>query len=248
MPNERPGGISRPFLGLVLHVEVGSESGSDQWFHNPAAQASAHFGIPKRGGVDQWVGLTDRAWAEAAGNSRWASVETEGLPADPLTDAQLDSLAELYAELHTHAPAEFPLHTSESPSEPGFGWHGMGGAAWGGHFFCPGDVRRRQRAEVLARTVRLLRPQLAETPHRSPEPSAPPYPGHPLELGANGEPVRQWQGHMRARGWRIDVDGDYGHQSQAVCSEFEAEKRLRVDGVVGPVVWAATWRARVSAA
>lgn len=247
VPNERPGAVSRPFLGLVLHVEVGTEAGTDAWFHDPQAQASAHLGIPKTGGtVDQWVPLTDRAWAEAAGNARWLSAETEGQPDEPLTDDQLEALATAYAELHRASPTEFPLHSSESPTEPGLGWHGMGGTAWGGHLSCPGELRRAQRPEILARAVRILRPTPAPTPHRSPDPAPPRYPGHLLELGVHGPEVSTWQAHMRARGWRIAVDGDYGPASARVCAEFEAEKGLRVDGKVGPVVWAATWRARVT--
>lgn len=58
-----------------------------------------------------------------------------------------------------------------------------------------------------------------------------------------GDDVRTWQGQMANRGWRIAVDGGYGRKSRDVCRQFQAEKRLGVDGVVGPVTWDAAWTA-----
>ncbi|MBB5493270.1 peptidoglycan hydrolase-like protein with peptidoglycan-binding domain [Nocardiopsis metallicus] len=39
---------------------------------------------------------------------------------------------------------------------------------------------------------------------------------------------------MLERGWNITVDGIYGDHSQQVCEQFQAEKGLAVDGIVGP--------------
>ena len=58
--------------------------------------------------------------------------------------------------------------------------------------------------------------------------------------------VRTWQDKMRARGWSIDVDQIYGPGSEGVCRQFQAEKGLGVDGLVGPETWAATWNAPVT--
>jgi len=51
---------------------------------------------------------------------------------------------------------------------------------------------------------------------------------------------------MRARGWSILVDDQYGSQSRTVCTQFQAEKGLAVDGVVGPQTWNAAWTAPIS--
>src|SRR4051794_8590959 len=99
--NMRPGGMVHPVRGLVLHVEEGTESGTDGWFHNPAAQASAHFGIGKDGTLHQWVDTDDRSWAESMGNPYWWSVETEGLHSEPMTAPQVTTLGRLYAWLMT---------------------------------------------------------------------------------------------------------------------------------------------------
>ncbi len=59
--------------------------------------------------------------------------------------------------------------------------------------------------------------------------------------------VQQWQRRMSNRGWDITVDGFYGPQSQHVAREFQAQKGLAVDGIVGPVTWSHTWEAPVTA-
>ncbi|MET9711614.1 peptidoglycan-binding domain-containing protein [Nocardiopsis alba] len=47
-----------------------------------------------------------------------------------------------------------------------------------------------------------------------------------------------WQNQMAGRGWNIGtVDGDFGEQSENVCRAYQAEKGLRVDGIVGPLTW-----------
>ena len=61
-----------------------------------------------------------------------------------------------------------------------------------------------------------------------------------------GDDVRIWQGRMRERGWRIAVDGKYGEASEQVCRQFQAQKGLQADGVVGPVTWRAAWTAPVT--
>ncbi|MEP0903679.1 alpha/beta fold hydrolase [Nodosilinea sp. FACHB-13] len=63
-------------------------------------------------------------------------------------------------------------------------------------------------------------------------------PGGPLQYD---EQVKQWQQRMSDRGWNIAVDGFYGPQSAAVASQFQQEKGLDVDGIVGSQTWAATF-------
>ncbi|MFE2346138.1 peptidoglycan recognition protein family protein [Kitasatospora cineracea] len=84
----------------------------------------------------------------------------------------------------------------------------------------------------------------------SPPPAAggaPAWPGRYLRNGSSGSDVRTWQQRMAQRGWVISVDGAFGPQSERVARAFQAEKRLQpVDGVVGPVTWAAAWSAPVT--
>jgi peptidoglycan hydrolase-like protein with peptidoglycan-binding domain len=58
--------------------------------------------------------------------------------------------------------------------------------------------------------------------------------------------VRTWQQQMANRGWNIGVDGVYGPQSSGVARQFQAEKGLSVDGLVGPQTWSTSWTASVT--
>ncbi|WP_165986339.1 peptidoglycan-binding domain-containing protein [Streptomyces sp. YIM 98790] len=78
--------------------------------------------------------------------------------------------------------------------------------------------------------------------------TAPPWPGvyftYPPVTSHSS--VATWQERMRYRGWTITVDGHYGQQSKDVCTAFQREKGLTVDGVVGPVTWNAAWTAPIT--
>lgn len=83
----------------------------------------------------------------------------------------------------------------------------------------------------------------------SPTPGYPAFPGQYLQLQSpmlHSDNVKTWQQQMRNRGWNISVDGWYGPASANVCRQFQAEKGLASDGVVGPKTWAAAWTTPVS--
>jgi hypothetical protein len=151
--NQRTDGMVE-VRGLVLHIQQGTEQGSEAWFKNPASQASSHFLNPKVGGLRQLVDTKDRAWAEADGNAHWVSIENEGYAGDALTMTQFENAAQLLAWLHTEYAV--PLQSTDDPNGKGLGWHGMGGAAWGGHTGCPGDRIKQQRAAVIVRARQIL--------------------------------------------------------------------------------------------
>lgn len=139
-------------VGLVLHVQVGNNSCYSE-FDFPANKASSTWWVAKDGTLEQYVDADDAAWAEAAGNFTYDSVETEGEPNEKLTDAQVDTLARLYA--WGHDTYGWPFLPADAPGQRGLGWHGMGGKAWGGHDHCPGDLRKAQRAFILERAQEL---------------------------------------------------------------------------------------------
>jgi hypothetical protein len=88
----------------------------------------------------------------------------------------------------------------------------------------------------------------APRPPSNPGTPAPQWPGRYITQPPvmNGRDVGVWQRRMADRGWRITVDGAYGPASEKVCRAFQAEKRLAVDGVVGPKTWAAAWTAPIT--
>lgn len=91
------------------------------------------------------------------------------------------------------------------------------------------------------------RPGGTQAPPAQPAPvvQAPRFPGRLMALQSpmlHGDDVRDWQRRMAERGWPIDVDGWFGPQSARVARVFQQDKKLTVDGVVGPATWDAAFR------
>lgn len=107
------------------------------------------------------------------------------------------------------------------------------------------------------------------TPTPPPAGKAPPFPypaGHYLGPassdplchsghygGVDSTNVRTWQTQMIKRGWNLGptgADGDYGVNNQSycfkTCTQFQQEKGLGVDGLVGPQTWSASWTSPVT--
>lgn len=156
--NENPGAEGTVY-GLVLHIQQGTEAGTESWERDPASQVSSHFLTPKSGGLRQMVDTADKAWCEVAGNTHWISIECEGMSGEALTDAQVTACAQLLAWLHEAyavplAPASNP--NAATVAQGGLGYHSMGGAAWGGHYDCPGLPIIAQRALICARAASIV--------------------------------------------------------------------------------------------
>lgn len=140
-------GPMRSHTGVVLHVNA-SNGNLYNWVAGNH-DMSCHFEVYKNGAIEQYIDTADSAWCQMDGNADYLSIETEGYPNEPLTPAQVRAIAGLIAWLHdVHG---IPMQLANHPGERGFGWHGMGGAAWGGHTGCPGDKRKAQREDILAR-------------------------------------------------------------------------------------------------
>ncbi|MFD0772655.1 peptidoglycan-binding protein [Streptomonospora algeriensis] len=87
----------------------------------------------------------------------------------------------------------------------------------------------------------------SSTPSR-PGTRAPDWPGRMLTQPPvrKSSECRTWQARMRERGWSIAVDSWYGPKSERVCRQFQAEKGLKKDGIVGPKTWRASWTAPIT--
>lgn len=243
------GGVLAPNRGLILHHAVGNGS-LFAVFNNPARQASTHFWVGQSGAIEQYVDTGVVAWGNgnSQANAQYCSIETEGCGspphADAMSEAMVAALARIYAEgarVHGWANA-----LAGAVGQPGFGFHRMASAT-----ACPCDVRLNRRQEILNRAFGGAGTPAPAPPAPAPTPppasgGAPPFPGRILRNGVSGADVRQWQQQMRNRGWTIGVDGAYGPESTRVCRAFQTEKRLSVDGEVGPQTWAASWTAPVT--
>ena len=147
-PVQNHGGAMSGHLGLVLHVQQGNGS-LYGYFNNPASQVSAHFWCAKDGTLEQYVDCDVVAWAEAAGNPSYLSVETEGFDTEPLNATQIDTLGRLLA--WSAATYGFPTTGPPAHGQKGFTQHcnpnGTPDPTWGNHT-CPGIIRLGQMSAV----------------------------------------------------------------------------------------------------
>lgn len=151
--NRTPGGMIE-IHGLVLHIQAGTEAGTEAWFNDPTSYVSSHFLNPKTGQLRQMIDTADRAWAQAAGNPYWISIENEGRAGDSLTPSQVENAAQLLAWLHRAYAV--PVIGTHDTMGRGLAWHGLGGAAWGGHPDCPGVPILVQRLAIVNRAEQLV--------------------------------------------------------------------------------------------
>jgi len=64
-----------------------------------------------------------------------------------------------------------------------------------------------------------------------------------VALGRTRDPVvKKIQLRLRDRGWLISVDGDFGPETDSVVRNFQAEKGLDIDGIVGENTWREIFR------
>lgn len=223
---------SGAMMGALQHTMVGDLPGTVAWFNNAQAQASAQFGVAEDGEIHQFgpIGKGWIAWHAAEANPEWYGIEFAdgGDPANPLTQAQIVSGAQLVECLSGFAA--FPLQVSDSVSVKGFGTHGMGGAAWGGHTGCPGPVRAGQRPAIIALAQEIRHPGQTVAPEIL------------LREGDRGPSVSRLQAQLAASGIRgvrgIEVTGTFEGQTLTAVRNFQHAEGLTVDGIVGPETWA----------
>lgn len=220
--------------GLVVHIMEGTLSGSRSWFNNPSSQASAHFGTSRSGELEQWVDTKDRAWAQAAGNRTWLSIENEGKVPQTLTPEQIEKNALVFAwVVRTHP--DVPYRVAHSPEEKGLGYHRMGGSAWGGHS-CPGDAIIAQLQSIVdrARVINGVKPR----------PVYAPFPGDKYFFyGRTSKLVTEvGKALVRAgyKGYKIGPGPVFGPADRRGIKWFQSrheELSGDADGHFGPLTW-----------
>jgi peptidoglycan hydrolase-like protein with peptidoglycan-binding domain len=60
-----------------------------------------------------------------------------------------------------------------------------------------------------------------------------------VRMGDKAHPVPTLQFLLRGRGHIVTVDGDFGPKTDAAVRAYQKEKKLAVDGIVGPQTWRA---------
>lgn len=88
-------------------------------------------------------------------------------------------------------------------------------------------------------------PTPAPAPTPAPTPTVPAFPGT-VRRGSKGAVVGLYQARLKARGWNINVDNDFGPATENIVRQFQAEKGLVVDGIAGPATWNKLWTSPVT--
>ncbi|MBH0236805.1 peptidoglycan-binding protein [Methylobrevis albus] len=60
-----------------------------------------------------------------------------------------------------------------------------------------------------------------------------------LHRGLRGDAVEVLQRRLRAQGYLVAIDGDFGPGTETAVRHFQATRSLKVDGIVGPSTWGA---------
>jgi peptidoglycan hydrolase-like protein with peptidoglycan-binding domain len=264
-PNYSSRGGSKVRL-IVLHTSEGATTYQSlgSFFGNPSSQVSSHVGIDNTSGIiGEYVARGNKAWTSANANPVAVQAElcTPSGAAMGWSAAQwqqqTNMLANTAAWIAEEAAALGIPIVKLSPAQAqsngaGVCQHSDLGSWGGGHTDC-GPNFPIDHVISMAGGVK---------PSPSPTPPAPafPYPasdylGQPSPDphchsgyygGVDSLNVQKWQTQMVARGWSLTVDGAFGPQSSSVCRQFQQEKGLGVDGLVGPQTWGASWTAPVT--
>jgi hypothetical protein len=256
---------------VVIHTAEGARTieSLGNFFANSANEVSSHAGADdKSNTVGIYVERPNKAWTAANYNpvavqmelcafAAWSTGEWDQHP------NMLDNCAKWIAE--ECAAFGIPL-TRLSPGEAqgngrGICQHIDLGSGGGGHVDCGNGFPMDRVIQMAGGTAVSPGPTPPTTPPK-PGGAAPPFPypadhylGRPdsdprchsgFYGGVDTQNVRTWQAQMSARGWSITPDGMYGDQSYDVCRQFQAEKGLSVDGLVGPQTWSTSWTASVT--
>ena len=154
-------GKTYPNVGVAFHVnDSGSVNSAPTSLYNWIAGnngMSCHFQLMSDGTFEQYLDTDLGSWCQVNGNDTHISVETQGLASEPMNAKMVQAFGELMAWINkTHG---IPLVAVDNVNIRGLVGHGAGGAAWGGHYACPG-VRLTQRETILA----IARPAPTPTP------------------------------------------------------------------------------------
>lgn len=265
-PNYSSRGGSRVRL-IVLHTAEGARTYQDlgNFFKNPSSGVSSHTGADNTTNtVGEYVSSGNKAWTAANANPVAVQLELCGFASwsrDTWMNSNrnmLNNCAAWIAEESKRFGIPMTKLTASQAQGTGTGicqHRDLG--SWGGNHSDCGNGFPIDDVIAWAKGQQPSPPQ-----PQPPSGNAPPFPypsdhylGKPSSDpkchsgfygGVDNTNVRTWQTRMRDRGWSIGTDGMYGDQSMSVCRQYQAEKGLGADGLVGPNTWAKSWSAPVT--
>jgi hypothetical protein len=256
---------------VVIHTAEGATTieSLGSFFANPSSQVSSQTGIDdKLGIVGEYVKREMKPWTQ--GNANPYSTATELCAFAKWNRAEwlrhpnmLENTKQwINEECAAFGIPKVRLNASQAQGgQAGVCGHVDLGSAGGGHW----DPGPEFPWDIVLSGSAAPGPTPPPTPTPTPPPAgkAPPFPYPPSGYlgppsndpnchsgyygGVDNTNVATWQRQMAARGWGIGaVDGMYGPTSQNICRQFQQEKGLSADGLVGPQTWAASWNAPVT--
>ncbi len=140
---------------FVLHIAEGNnQSGMDAWFHDPAAQVSAHLSASKLGFCHEYVAMDEMAYHCGPWNDRAIGMEFCGYWGDSMTWFQRRTFAR--AALWAHHEFKIPLRLTFDPNDPAGGFlpHGVIPEGALSHPQCPGEPILVSANKVLHRIAK----------------------------------------------------------------------------------------------
>jgi hypothetical protein len=240
---------------IVIHTAEGSKTieSLGNYFASSSSGVSSQTGADdKVNTVGEYVKRGNKAWTQGNANPVACSIEACGFAAWSNAEwmnnhaNMLNNIAQWVKE--EAAAFGIPIVKLNASQAQGSGrgvcQHIDLGSWGGGHVDC-GSGFPMDHVLSMASGGAPTAPAAPTTPPPSGG-AAPPFPGTLLRNFTQGHGTATWQGQMVARGWSLAVDDMYGGDSERVCTQFQQEKGLGVDGVVGPETWAATWNAPVT--
>jgi peptidoglycan hydrolase-like protein with peptidoglycan-binding domain len=245
---------------IVLHTAEGATTieSLGNFFKNPSSGVSSHVGIDdKLGKIGEYVTRGNKAWTQ--GNANPVSVAAELCAFASWSNStwmnshanMLNNCARWIAEESGKFGIPITKLTASQAQGSGRGvcqHRDLG--TWGGNHSDCGNGFPMDHVLNMARDM-LAGGSGGGGGGTTPPPTTGKAP--PLHVDYFGQShnrtcgdVQVWQAQMSGRGWTISVDGEFGPQSENVCRQFQSEKGLSVDGMVGPNTWEATWSAPIT--
>jgi hypothetical protein len=185
-----------------------------------------NFAVDHLGNVFELRGWNVQGAANGTtdGNSNYVSIVYLGDPNDALTDAAKQAFRSIRSEADARkiGAANKP-HSAFKATQ------------------CPGD-------EIRAFISQLSGGEPVPSPQKpspAPSPGTPGFPGI-TRRGSKGDAVKQVQQRLKDRGWNITADGDFGPKTENIVKQFQKEKNVTADGIVGPITWGKLWTAPIS--
>ena len=242
---------------IVLHTAEGARTieSLGSFFSNPSAQVSSHVGADdKQNTIGEYVKRGNKAWTSANANPVAVQIEMCAFAAWSKSEwnnhrNMLDNCAKWIREESDILGIPITRLSSSQAQGSGRGvCQHVDLGAWGGSHHDCGSGFPMDEVLNMARSGKPSTP--SQPAPKPPQPSSKAPPLHVDYFGKNHNQtcsdVRTWQQQMKNRGWSIGVDQIFGPESEKICKQFQSEKGLSVDGLVGPETWKATWNAPIT--